>query len=258
MNSVPNPTVANGVLDRSTGQFVARDAVLAMWLGDRSLNSLLPDLQLNLAGRSMVEHTRLCCFGKESEYATLEITPLGGEGRDWLLLRIEISPITGNEYHDVVTNLPDRRALESYRARWCRAFPHGKVPHAVLFLDLNNFKQVNDELGHAVGDQVLTILAGRWKKSLRGKDIIVRYGGDEFVALIVGVQSLQETQPIIERLQHVTSETIVIGGRPIEVGVTIGAALGDCVETPLEELVAAADKAMYASKRSVQEVRSRG
>lgn len=252
MNSVPYPTVANGVLDRSTGQFVARDAVLAMWLGDRLLNSLLPDLQLNLTGGSMVEHTRLCCFEKEPELATVEITPLEAEGQDWSLLRIELSPISGNEYHDVVTDLPDRRALESHRARWRREYPHGKFHHAVLFLDLNNFKQINDGLGHAVGDQVLLTLAGRWKQSLRGKDLIVRYGGDEFVALIAGVRSLQEAQPIVDRLRRVTAEAIEIGRRSIEIGVTIGVALADSLETPLEDLLAAADTAMYAAKRSGQ------
>jgi diguanylate cyclase (GGDEF)-like protein len=223
-----------------------------MWLGDRSLKSLLPDMQLNLAGRLMVEHMRLCCFGKEPEFATVEITPLDGEGQDWLLLRIELSPISGNEYHDVVTDLPDRRALELHRARWRRETLEGKFPHAVLFLDLNNFKQINDELGHTIGDQVLSAVAGRWKKSLRGKDLIVRYGGDEFVALVAGVRSLQEAQPIVDRLRRVTAEIIEIGRRSIAVGVTIGVALSDSLETPLEDILAAADTAMYAAKRSDQ------
>lgn len=252
MSSLPNTTVANGIVDRSSGQIVAKDVVLATWLGDCSLSSLLPDLQLNLAVGTNVEHTRLCCSGKEPEFATVEVTPLDGGSLNWSLLRIEVSSFPAKQQHDVVTDLPDRRALESHRARWRRESSQKQFAHAVFFLDLDNFKQINDECGHMIGDQVLSVLAGRWKKSLRGKDLIVRYGGDEFVALVAGVRSVEEAQPIVDRLRRVTADPITIDGRSIEIGVTIGVALADSLEMALEELLAAADKAMYASKRSSQ------
>ena len=151
-------------------------------------------------------------------------------------------------YCDVVTGLPDRRALAVHRSRWERG-GDGKLPHALLFLDLDNFKQINDALGHAIGDQVLGVLADRWRGSLRGRDLIVRYGGDEFVALLAGVRSPADAQPIVDRLRRVTMAPIQVGPHALEVSVAIGVALAQDAAQPLEELLIAADQAMYAAKR---------
>jgi diguanylate cyclase (GGDEF)-like protein len=244
-------SVGYGVLDANTGQLVTSDAVLKAWLGERSLGSLLPDMSTLPHAQEFSERTRICPRIGEPRFATIEVTPLSGENHNWRLLRIQLSPAPalGGEYRDVVTDLPDRRALQLHRAQWQRESVNGQVPHALLFMDLDNFKQVNDSLGHAIGDKVLAVLAERWRKSLRVRDVIVRYGGDEFVVLLAGVRSLQEAQPIVDRLARVTSELIQIENNMIEVSVAMGVALAEKLETPLEELLAAADKAMYAAKR---------
>lgn len=152
------------------------------------------------------------------------------------------------EFRDAVTCLPDRRALELQRVRWQRETPAKQVPHALLFMDLDNFKKVNDSHGHATGDKVLAVLAKRWQKSLRGRDLIVRYGGDEFVVLLAGICSAKEVQPVIERLLSATAEPIDVDGRMLIVSATIGLALADDVMVSLDELLSAADHAMYAAK----------
>ena len=251
MNVRSDGSVGSGVVDASTGQLVASDAVLKAWLGERSLASLLPDVSILPQSQEFFGRTRICPRDTESTFATVEITPLSGENHNWRLLRIQLSPtpVLGGEYRDVVTDLPDRRALQLHRAQWQRESANGQVPHALLFMDLDNFKQLNDSLGHVIGDKVLAVLAERWRKSLRGRDVIVRYGGDEFVVLLAGVRSLQEAQPIVDRLARVTSELIQIENSMIEVSATMGVAFAENLETPLDELLAAADKAMYAAKR---------
>jgi diguanylate cyclase (GGDEF)-like protein len=96
---------------------------------------------------------------------------------------------------------------------------------------------------------VLAILADRWRKSLRGRDLIVRYGGDEFVVLLAGVRSNADVQPIVDRLRATTVTPIVIDGHSLRVSVAIGVARAENAAVPLEELLDAADRAMYSAKR---------
>jgi diguanylate cyclase (GGDEF)-like protein len=248
--------VANGVIDCAAGELVAADAILQKWLGSRSLKELLPDFDLSSLPTKVVAQkglTRICPFDAEPSFATVEQVPLFGKDRNWLLFRIQLAVPAPDreEYRDVVTGLPDRRALEAHRTQWrSDAAGGGKVAHALLFLDLDNFKPVNDQLGHAIGDRVLAELAARWRKSLRSRDLIVRYGGDEFVVLLAGVRSLNDAQPILERLRRVTSDPIRIENHTLEMRASIGVALADDVTVPLEELLVVADRAMYAAKRS--------
>ncbi len=242
------------VLEAATGQLLASDTTFQNWLDERELLTLLPGLELALPEQPRSQTTELCRLKGQPSVAHVEITPLTSGGQQWLLLRVQLSANTSSssEYRDVVTNLPDRRALESHRGKWKRDAAGEKVPHALLFLDLDNFKQINDDLGHATGDRVLTILAERWLKSLRGTDLIVRYGGDEFVVLLAGIRSEKDAKPIIERLVMVTSQPITLGDSLIEITASIGVALADDTAIPLEELLAAADQKMYAAKRRGQ------
>lgn len=237
------------LLDLS-GQVIAADETMRNWLLDQPVACLLPDLDLTSVQIQGVSRTRLCRAGLEPVLASVEYRRLFNGTAELLLLRGSICTDFAEtpEYRDVVTGLPDRRALEMFRTRW-QADADGKLPHALLFLDLDNFKYVNDSLGHTVGDKVLGVLAERWRKALRGGDLIVRYGGDEFIALLAGVRSADDVRPIVDRLQSMTISPIVIDGHTLQIDVAIGVALAADTSQPLEELIVAADQAMYAAKR---------
>lgn len=244
-------SVGYALLDEG-GKLIAADVVCSGWLGPRTLVELLPEFEF---GGDTVGHQRIKLNSAVSGLIVAEVEwrRLAGQGSSPVLLRIDISDHqeSAPECLDAVTGLPDRRALAAHRMKLLRA-ASGKLPHAVLFLDLDNFKQINDSHGHAIGDQVLGILADRWRKALRSRDLLVRYGGDEFVVLAARVRSQEDVQPIIDRLQAVTNVPIQIDNHLLKLSVTIGVALADDGTTPLEVLLEAADEAMYATKRKTE------
>ncbi|MEQ8210907.1 MAG: GGDEF domain-containing protein [Lacipirellulaceae bacterium] len=153
------------------------------------------------------------------------------------------SAIDSSYSTDPLTGLPDRAALaqEFQRLR--------QETHAVLFADLNGFKAINDAHGHAAGDSVLQEIASRWQQTVRAGDLVVRYGGDEFVFLLPKISTLEATKPIVERLQRVTEHPIQLEYNSVQVSVAIGAAIANVKTISLADLIQEADRAMYASKR---------
>jgi diguanylate cyclase (GGDEF)-like protein len=151
-------------------------------------------------------------------------------------------------YVDVVTGLPDRRALAERDDAWRRT-RGADARFAVLFLDLDDFKRVNDLHGHPTGDLVLREAAGRWRGCLRDGDVVARYGGDEFVALIEGLVDRAGVEALVRRLEDVTRRPIDLGELQLHVHVTVGAALSPADGATLEDLIAAADRDMYARKQ---------
>jgi diguanylate cyclase (GGDEF)-like protein/PAS domain S-box-containing protein len=128
---------------------------------------------------------------------------------------------------------------------------------ALLFIDLNDFKQVNDECGHEVGDQLLKIAAERLQKSLRSCDIIGRPGGDEFVALVPDVSS-EVAEQLATRLARALEEPYKISGRRIRCAASIGLALYPENANTLTGLMRAADAAMYRAKARWRDVDDTG
>src|SRR5262249_38349207 len=118
----------------------------------------------------------------------------------------------------------------------------------ILFCDLNGFKPVNDRLGHAAGDQLLIEVARRMETSVRQSDVVARFGGDEFVALLKDAQPA-DVDGILDRVSAGLSQPVPL---PSE-SVTVGASIGTAISTPGEEpegLLKRADLAMYRAKRS--------
>lgn len=154
-------------------------------------------------------------------------------------------------HYDALTGLPNR-ILESDRLHqgMVQAQRH-KTKLAVIYLDLDGFKAVNDTYGHSVGDQLLVALSRRMQQALREGDTLARLGGDEFVAILVDLESVSSAVPIIERLLKSASLPIEIDALMVQVSASIGVTFypqEDKVDG--DQLIRQADQAMYVAKQS--------
>jgi len=153
-------------------------------------------------------------------------------------------------HYDALTSLPNR-VLFADRLRQAMAqTERRKKELAVVYLDLDGFKVINDQYGHHVGDELLIIIAGRMEEALRQGDTISRLGGDEFVAVLNDLSSQEECKPILERLLLASSEPVVINDNIIQVSSSIGVTFYPRDGVDAEQLLRHADLAMYQSKQS--------
>jgi diguanylate cyclase (GGDEF)-like protein/PAS domain S-box-containing protein len=151
--------------------------------------------------------------------------------------------------HDGLTGLPNRALFNDMLQR---ELAHARRTQgylfAVLFIDLDNFKEVNDHFGHATGDKLLVKLAERVRQCLRPKDLFARMGGDEFAVLLSEVTSAEEVRGIADRINHVLSEHTTIAGHELGISGSIGVVMDrPTFDTP-DRVMRAADKAMYRAK----------
>ena len=153
-------------------------------------------------------------------------------------------------FHDALTGLPNRALfMDHLRLAVERAKrPKKRYLFAVLFLDLDRFKVVNDSLGHTLGDQLLVATAARIQKCLRHLDTVARFGGDEFAVLLDGVEDVNDTIRVAQRLQRELTTPINVGGHEVFTSVSIGIALSDTGYEHPEDVVRDADTAMYRAK----------
>ncbi len=124
------------------------------------------------------------------------------------------------------------------------------VQHAVYFLDLDRFKQINDTLGHAVGDSILIEVAKRLKQLLKNKDIIARYGGDEFVITLTNVKNVKEAAKFAEQIISNIEKPMMINGQEVFISTSIGVSVYPVDGRNTEELINCADRAMTYSKKN--------
>ena len=149
---------------------------------------------------------------------------------------------------DALTGLPNRMmALDRIGQEISRARRSGQR-FAVLFIDLDDFKNVNDSLGHAVGDQLLVTIGARVQASLRDADTVARLGGDEFLVLLPDMSDEVQIEKIAERLLHAVSEPQELNGRKVVAHCSIGIAVYPQNGDSVEALMANADNAMYQAK----------
>ena len=146
--------------------------------------------------------------------------------------------------HDTLTGLGNRAALTSRLL----ADPDVARPTAVLFIDLDRFKIVNDSLGHAVGDQLLIAVAERIRRCLREGDMACRLGGDEFLVVAEGVESACVAEQLAGRILAAIEAPFEVNGEAVQVSASIGVALGMMPGAQPDELLREADLAMYAAK----------
>ncbi|MGE7112633.1 sensor domain-containing protein [Lysinibacillus sp. NPDC047702] len=124
------------------------------------------------------------------------------------------------------------------------------VQHAVYFLDLDRFKQINDTLGHAVGDTILVEVAKRIKTLLKNKDIIARYGGDEFIITLTNVKNVKEAAKFAEQIIGIIEKPLDINGRNVFISTSVGVSMYPADGETTEQLIHCADKAMTYSKKN--------
>jgi diguanylate cyclase len=151
--------------------------------------------------------------------------------------------------HDSLTGLLNRRMFDSYLSGFMESHKGDEPSGAVLLLDLDGFKEINDRLGHQTGDRVLQGVADQLTQSSPDSAVIARLGGDEFAVLIPTVGSEVATMALVEQLRTKLTQPIVVDGFPLTVGVSIGLAMAPAHGRTSEDLLSAADVAMYRAKR---------
>ncbi|WP_374980298.1 PAS domain S-box protein [Pseudomonas solani] len=175
--------------------------------------------------------------------------------RDISALKDAQAQIQHLAYHDSLTNLPNRALLMDRLTQQIALLRRHKLRGALLFLDLDHFKHINDSLGHPVGDSVLKMVTARLEASVRLEDTVARLGGDEFVVLLTGLEGkrsevTRQVRQIADKLRKLLAEPMLLDGHHLQVTPSMGVALiPDHGETPAD-LLKRADIALYRAKDS--------
>lgn len=153
-------------------------------------------------------------------------------------------------HYDVLTNLPNRVLLADRLSQAMQQCSRHGQSLAVVFLDLDGFKTVNDAYGHDIGDELLIALSIRMKEALREGDSLSRIGGDEFVAVLADLTKVEDCEPVLERLLLAASESVTVSGVVLNISASIGVTLYPRDNVDADLLMRHADQAMYMAKES--------
>lgn len=187
-------------------------------------------------------------FSLQGEWEGQRLLRVEGIAQDVTTMRMAETRIRHLAHYDTLTSLPNRHL---WRIRAQAAF---NVAHrhdetlAVLFLDLDQFKTVNDSLGHKVGDGLLRTVAQRLLCCVREEDVLARWGGDEFVALLPRLTQAGDAGVVAQKMLHILADPIVLGENSLTVSVSIGIALHPQDGQDVDTLLQHADTAMYGAK----------
>jgi len=188
---------------------------------------------------------------------TLQITTYRtAEGETVIILkddtenRANYDQLTYLAYHDVLTGLGNRGQFYNRLKQIINLSAGTSQGIAIIFMDLDRFKVINDENGHDVGDWLLVQVAQRLRNCIRERDMVVRFGGDEFAAIIHNVQNPDAVKPLLERIVAVISSPFRYKGIDLWVGISIGVSLYPRHSHEFDTLLCQADAAMYAAKQS--------
>ncbi len=152
-------------------------------------------------------------------------------------------------HHDALTRLPNRVFFKNRLTQAIHRARREQQTVSLLFLDLDNFKQINDSLGHQAGDDLLITVAGRLKKLLRSDDTVARLGGDEFAILLENVEGKRQIRAIAQRILQILSEPFMLQGQNFHVSASLGIAMAPHDDDDPDALIRDADSAMYEAKR---------
>jgi diguanylate cyclase (GGDEF)-like protein/PAS domain S-box-containing protein len=254
-------SAAESVVHHSPEQLVGRTVVELVHPGDR--DALLDQLARVLVDPRPV-HRELRAAGRDqwleltarSLLDDPEVTGILVNVRDVTERRTFQDRLAHAASHDDLTGLLNRAELEPRLTDLVAAAAPG-AGVALLYVDLDGFKEVNDRLGHAAGDAALVAVADRLTALLRPEDVVVRMGGDEFVAVLPRVPDPGAAEATVKRVRELLVQPVVLAtGGQVRVGVSIGLVFLDRPDPDVERLVAAADAAMYHEKRDKQAARA--
>jgi diguanylate cyclase (GGDEF)-like protein len=195
--------------------------------------------------------------GGERRSVDVRLVRLGSEQNAGIgmIIRGSAEPASANAdaamRRDPLTGFPDREFLMRRLADLLRGNRTGDRKFALLFLDLDNFKQVNDEFGHLIGDNVLREAARRIAGCVREGDHVTRFGGDEFVVILEGITEAREVEPVTSRIQAAIAKPIAQPVGEVTLALSAGIVLAADEHRSPEDLLTAADRAMYAAKRNL-------
>ncbi len=151
-------------------------------------------------------------------------------------------------FYDSLTGLPNRNLFNDRLARTVAAAQRGGSSFAVLYIDIDRFKQVNDRLGHDSGDELLRQVAARLQRGLRQSDTVARLGGDEFVAILDDMREAQMAVKVVEKLLAVCCGDYRLRGQSLRVTLSIGVSFYPGDARDMQSLLRCADTAMYRAK----------
>jgi diguanylate cyclase (GGDEF)-like protein len=213
-----------------------------------------PDEQVRLLDMALQNGTVLNRVVDLPDGRTISISSEPMVGGGWVTTHQDITErrrvekqIAHMAHHDSLTDLPNRVLFRERLTHALKQTGRGQR-FAVLCLDLDHFKAVNDTLGHPVGDQLLTVAAQRLRKCLREGDIVARLGGDEFAVVQNGVGAPIETAILAQRICEALTAPFEVGGQTMIVGASIGIAMGPDDGGEADELLKNADLALYRAK----------
>lgn len=179
-----------------------------------------------------------------------------GQTRHYVALFSDITPLKDQAqalermaHYDTLTGLPNRLLLRDRLRQAMAQVPRRGQVLALVFLDLDGFKAVNDQHGHEAGDHLLCVLAARMKQVLREGDTLARLGGDEFVAVLVDLHAAHDCVPMIQRLLDAAAQPVDLGGLHLQVTASAGVVCyPQAQEVDADQLLRQADQAMYRAK----------
>ncbi|NER62016.1 PAS domain S-box protein [Pseudomonas sp. MAFF212428] len=244
--------------DQVIGQSMAQ---IELWADDKQQGLLLNEVQ----ERDRVHHREMLWRSKRGDILSVEVSAepiILNETACLLLTARDVSQLKNAQaqirhlaYHDPLTNLPNRALLMDRLSQQIALLKRHNLRGALLFLDLDHFKHINDSLGHPVGDTVLKIITARLEASVRLEDTVARLGGDEFVVLLSGLEGsrdevTEKVRQLADTLRELLAEPMSLDGQRLQVTPSIGVALiPDHGSTPAD-LLKRADIALYRAKDS--------